>query len=57
MNRRAKRNKYKNETAKLNIVINKFKDVLNDANWENTKLSCELDKSKKETKKYQDKYY
>lgn len=64
MNRRAKRNKYKNETTKLNFKIkslkyerDKYIDYWCTANCENAKLSLDLDKSEKETKKYKDKYY
>lgn len=64
MNRKAKRNKYKNENAKLNFEINslryerdKYIDYWCIANCENAKLSLDLDKSKEETKKYQDRFY
>lgn len=64
MNRKAKRNKYKNETAKLNFEIkslryerDKYINHWCTANCENAKLSLDLDKSEKEKKKYQDKYY
>ena len=57
MNRKAKRNKFRNETAKLNIEIETLCDKLCDANFENAKLSTDLNKSKEETKKYQEKYY
>ena len=64
MNRKAKRNKYKNENAKLNFEIkslryerDKYIDYWCTANCENAKLSLDLDKSKAEKKKYQDKYY
>lgn len=64
MNRKAKRNKYKNETAKLNFEIkslryerDKYIDYWCIANCENAKLSLDLDKSKEEKNKYKDKYY
>ena len=57
MNRKAKRNKYKNETNRLNIRINELKEEYNKYfdKWYDT--TCELDKSKKEVEKYKDKYY
>lgn len=57
MNRRAKRNKFKKETNKLNIRINELKEEYNKYfdKWFNA--TCELDKSKKEVEKYKDKYY
>lgn len=64
MNRKAKRNKFKNENAKLNFEIkslryerDKYIDYWCTANCENAKLSVDLDKSKRETKKYQDRFY
>ena len=64
MNRKAKRNKFRNETAKLNIEIktlekqrDDYYDKLHDANFKNIILSTDLGKSKEETKKYQKKYY
>lgn len=64
MNRKTKRNKYKNEKAKLNFEIkslrcerDKYIDYWCTANCENAKLSLDLDKSEEEKKKYQDKYY
>lgn len=46
MNRRAKRNKFKKETNKLNIRINELKEEYNKYfdKWFDT--TCELDKSK-----------
>ena len=64
MNRKAKRNKYKNENAKLNFEIkslryerDKYIDYWCTANCENAKLSLDLDKSEEEKNKYKDKYY
>lgn len=64
MNRKAKRNKYKNETAVLNFEIkslrcerDKYIDYWCTANCKNAKLSLDLDKSEEEKNKYKDKYY
>ncbi len=64
MNRKARRNKHKKETAKLNIEINrltkekeKYLDYWCTANCENAKLSVDLCNSKKETEKYKEKFY
>ena len=64
MNRKAKRNKYKNENAKLNFEIkslkyerDKYIDYWCTANCENAKLSLDLYKSEEEKNKYKDKYY
>lgn len=64
MNRKAKRNKYKNETAVLNFEIkslrcerDKYIDYWRTANCKNAKLSLDLDKSEEEKNKYKDKYY
>ena len=64
MNRKAKRNKFKKETNRLNIRINelryerdKYIDYWCTANCENAKLSLDLDKSEEEKNKYKDKYY
>ena len=57
MNRKAKRNKFKNETNRLNIRINQITEEYNKYfdKWYDT--TCELDKSKKEVEKYKDKFY
>lgn len=64
MNRKAKRNKFRNETAKLNIKIETFKHQRDDyldkwciSNAEKAHLQLKLDKSEKDVKKYQEKYY
>lgn len=64
MNRKAKRNKHKNEIIKLNFEIkslryerDKYIDYWCTANCKNAELSLDLDKSEEEKKKYQDKYY
>ena len=57
MNRKAKRNKYKDKINRLNIRINEIKEEYNKYfdKWYDT--TCELDKSKKEVEKYKDRYY
>lgn len=64
MNRKAKRNKFRNETAKLNIEIKTLKyekdNYINKwciSNAEKALLQLKLDKSEKDVKKYQEKYY
>lgn len=57
MNRKAKRNKYKNETNRLNIRINELKEEYNKYFDKWFETTCELDKSEEEKNKYKDKYY
>lgn len=57
MNRKAKRNKHKKEITDAYIKINEMREELDKNLFGVSILSYELDKSKKETKKYQDKYY